>query len=152
MALLDVADWCEKGIAPAPTTRYEFAVGQIRVPEYAADRGGLQPTVQALANGEKAVTVKAGDSVVFTAKIQVPPNSGSVTKAAWDYEFTNDFSQAEELHEEADGSVTVRSTHRFDIPGTYFPVIKVQSNRNGTLDDIFTQCKNLDRVWVNVTE
>ena len=37
MALLDAADWCEKGIAPAPTIRYEFAVGQIRVPEYAAD-------------------------------------------------------------------------------------------------------------------
>lgn len=151
-ALIDVADWCEKGIAPVPTTNYEFADGQIKVPEYAADRGGLQPTVQALANGEKAVTVKAGDTVAFTAKIQVPPNSGSVTKATWDYELTNDFGQAEELHEEADGSVTVRSTHRFDKPGTYFPVVKVQSNRNGTLDDIFTQCKNLDRVRVDVTE
>lgn len=151
-ALVDVADWCEKGIAPVPTTNYEFADGQIKVPEYAADRGGLQPTVQALANGEKAVTVKAGDTVTFTAKIQAPPNSGSVTKAAWDYELTNDFGQGEELHEEADGSVTVRSRHRFDKSGTYFPVIKVQSNRNGTLDDIFTQCKNLDRVRVDVIE
>lgn len=35
-------------------------------------------------------------------------------------------------------------------PGTYFPVIKVQSNRKGTLDDIYTQCKNLDRVRVVV--
>lgn len=36
--------------------------------------------------------------------------------------------------------------------GRYYPCIKVQSNRNGDLSDIFTQCKNLDRVKVVVDE
>lgn len=149
-ALLDVADWCEKGIEPVPSTVYQISDGQVIVPESAAKRGGLQPVVTAYANGQKAVYVKVGETVTFTAKIEVPVNGGSVTKAVWDYEATNDFSRAEELHEEADGSVTVCCVHRFDKPGTYFPVIKVQSSRKGTLDDIFTQCKNLDRVRVVV--
>lgn len=151
-ALLDVAAWCEKGIAPAPTTNYEFVDGQIRVPKSAEERGGLQPVVEAYVNGEKAIHVKAGESVTFTARIEVPAKSGFVTKAAWDYEAANDFSQGEELQKESEGSVLVSSTHSFEKPGTYFPVIKVQSNRHGTLEDIFTQCKNLDRVKVVVSE
>ena len=44
----------------------------------------------------------------------------------------------------------VETVHTFDKPGLYFPVIKVKSNRNGDAADIFTQCKNLDRVRVIV--
>ena len=58
----------------------------------------------------------------------------------------------EELHEREDGSVLVESIHVFAKPGVYYPCIKVQSNRNGDLSDIFTQCKNLDRVKVVVDE
>lgn len=150
-ALLDVAAWCEKGIAPVSTTSYRVEEGQVIVPETAAERGGLQPVVNAYANGQKAIAVKVGEEVTFTAKIEVPPTTGKVTAAAWDYEAANDFSAREELKWEEDGSVTVYSVHSFQKPGTYFPVIKVQSNRMGTLDDIFTQCKNLDRVRVVVT-
>lgn len=149
-ALLDVADWCEKGTAPVPTTNYVLKDGQIEVPETAAERGGLQPVVHAFANGKKAVRVKAGEEVVFTADIAVPPNTGSVTFAAWDFEKTNDFSHGETLVVQEDGSVKIHSVHSFDKPGTYFPVLKVQSNRNGRLEDIFVQCKNLDRVRVIV--
>lgn len=149
-ALLDVAAWCEKGIAPAPSTKYEFVDGQIRVPEHAVERDGLQPVVHALVNGQKAVTVKCGERVTFTAEIEVPPCGGCVTKASWDYEKTNDWSMPLELEQKSDGGAVVSSTHAFEIPGTYYPVLKVQSNRKGTLDDIFTQCKNLDRVKVVV--
>lgn len=55
-ALLDLADWCEKGIAPLPTTSYRLEDGQIKVPETAGERGGLQPVVDARANGEKALS------------------------------------------------------------------------------------------------
>ena len=71
--------------------------------------------------------------------------------AAWDFEKTNDFSKTLELALEEDGRVAnVAATHVFDAPGTYFPVIKVKSNRHGDATDIFTQCKNLDRVRVIV--
>lgn len=149
-ALLDVAAWCEKGIAPAATTNYAYDDGQIRVPEHAVDRAGLQPVVHALVNGEKAVTVKSGETVTFTATIEVPKDGGCVTKAAWDYERTNDWSHTEELAVQEDGGASVTTTHVFEKPGVYYPVIKVQSSRTKTAEDIFVQCKNLDRVKVVV--
>lgn len=150
-ALLDVAAWCEEGIEPLPTTNYEFVDGQIEVPPTAAERGGLQPVVDSFANGEKCVTVKVGEEVHFTARIEVPYGAGTVTEAAWDFEKSNDFSDTLALALEEDGRVAeVETVHTFDKPGLYFPVIKVKSNRNGDAADIFTQCKNLDRVRVIV--
>lgn len=154
-ALLDVAAWAEKGIEPLPTMNYTFEDGQIRLPEKASERGGMQPVVSAgCASKEmeytKKVTVKAGEAVTFLAKIEMPPHAGSVTKAAWDYEKTNDWSGAEELHIQADGTVEVKTVHVFEKPGLYYPCIKVQSQRQGDLSDIFTQCRNLDRVCVEV--
>lgn len=152
-AILDLVDWCEKGIAPLPTTKYEFVDGQIEVPATAAERGGLQPVVDSYANGEKCIHVKVGEEVVFTANIEVPYGAGYVTAAAWDFEKTDDFSNYLELRKEDGGrKAAVKAVHTFQQPGVYFPTIKVQSSRTGTLDDIFVQCKNLDRVRVIVEE
>ena len=150
-ALLDVAAWCEKGIAPVPNTVYTYDDGQIYVPDTAAERGGMQPVVHGFANGKNCVRVRVGEEVTFTAEIEAPAGTGTVTEAAWDFERTDDFSHAETLHLSEDGvKATVKTTHSFSKPGTYFPVIKVKSSRKGTLEDIFTQCKNLDRVRVIV--
>jgi len=111
-----------------------------------ANAGGV---ADGLAGGKK-VTVKAGEKVFFHAVIEMPENAGSVTKACWDYEKTNDWSGSEELIRREDGLVQVETTHVFEKPGLYYPCIKVQSQRNGDLSDIFTQCKNLDRVCVEV--
>lgn len=149
--LLDLAAWCEKGIAPVPSTNYRYCDGQIEVPDCADERGGLQPVVHCYANGKKSVHVKAGETVTFTAFIEVPNHTGIVTAAAWDYEQTNDFSRRETLDQAGDGqNAYVRTTHVFAKPGTYFPVLKAQSSRTGTLDDIYIQCKNMDRVRVVV--
>ena len=106
--------------------------------------------MHAFANGKKAVRVKTGEEVEFTADIAVPPNTGSVTFAAWNFEKTNDFSHGETLVMQEDGSAKIHSVHSFDKPGSYFPVLKVKSSRKGCLEDIFVQCKNLDRVRVIV--
>lgn len=149
-AILDLADWCEKGTEPVPTTNYRFVDGQIRVPETAAERGGLQPVADARANGEKAVTVAPGEEVIFTARIEVPRDGECVTAAAWDFERTNCFEETEGLCLEENGNATLRTCHVFGKPGTYFPVLKVSSSRRGSRDDIFVQCRNLDRVRVVV--
>ena len=151
-ALLDVAAWCEKGIAPTQNTTYTYTDGQIEVPFEADERHGIQPVVHSLANGERCARVKAGEPVRFTAKIKVPAGTGKVTEAAWDFERTDDFSHTLPLQLSEDGEgAYVEAVHTFETPGTYFPVIKVKSNRKGTLEDIFTQCKNLDRVRVIVS-
>lgn len=150
-ALLDLADWCERNIAPVPSTNYQYNAGQIEVPDCADERGGLQPVVKCYANGKKSIHVKTGEPVTFTASIEVPNHTGIVTAAAWDYEQTNDFSNYETLDINEDGNkANVKSTHIFEKPGTFFPVLKAQSSRTGTLDDIYVQCKNMDRVRVVV--
>ena len=150
-ALLDVAQWVEKGKEPLPTTNYTFKDGQIIVPETAKERCGLQPVVKALVNGEKCVTVNVGEEVVFTSRIDTPTGGGFVTEAAWDFEKSDDFTHTEKLTLLENGtSAQTKTTHIFNKPGVYFPVIKVKSSRNGSLDDIFVQCKNLDRVKVVV--
>lgn len=154
-ALLDVAAWCEKGIEPLPTTNYQFTDGQIVVPEHAGERGGMQPMVKASVftgqnENQEAVQAAVGQTVHFSAVIELAPGAGKVTKAAWDYEKTNDWSKGEILTVQQDGSFLVETTHIFTKPGVYYPCIKVQSNRHGDVSDIFTQCKNLARVKVVV--
>ena len=159
-ALLDVAAWVEKGVEPLPTMNYTVKDGQVSLPASAAQRGGMQPVVDAVVFSEdqpagKKVVVPVGKSVSFKALIEVPEGAGRVTKAAWDHEGTNDWAHAEELQHVPAGAgicdrVLVETTHFFTKPGTYYPCIKVQSNRLGNASDIFTQCKNLDRVCVEV--
>jgi len=85
--------------------------------------------------------------------IKAPEGAGTITGAAWDFEATNDFSNMEMLMKSEDGTcAAVESFHIFHTPGTYFPTIKVSSSRTGSLDDIFVQMKNLDRVRVIVEE
>lgn len=152
-ALLDLAAWVEEGKLPFESTNYSYVDGQIEVPSTAEERKGLQPVVNAYANGKKSVKVKVNETVNFTADIEVPQNTGKVTAAAWDFENTNDFSNLESLVLSQNGErAKVTSKHTFSRSGEYFPVIKVQSSRTGTLDDIFVQCKNLDRVRVIVEE
>ncbi len=152
-ALLDVAEWVEKGTEPFAATQYKVVDGQIEVPDSAEERKGLQPLVDAYVNGDKCVHVKVNEPVSFTATIEVPKGTGKVTAAAWDYEKTNDFSSWEHLELSENGEkAKVTSSHVFSRAGVYFPVIKVQSSRTGTREDIFVQCKNLDRVRVIVEE
>ncbi|MBQ9614376.1 MAG: hypothetical protein IJV14_17585 [Lachnospiraceae bacterium] len=147
-ALLDVAAWAEQGKEPLPTMNYTFADGQITLPAHAGERGGMQPVPFASVNGGRVARVKAGEEVRFEAKIEV--NIGSVTGAAWDYERTNDWSHEETLIPGQDGDASIISTHVFAKPGIYYPCLKVKANRFGDASDIFTQCKNLDRVKVIV--
>ena len=151
-ALLDVSAWCEQGTAPRETSHYRVEDGQVLVPEKAKERGGLQPVVNALADGEKSIVVRAGEPVKFTAVIDVPCDDDTVTEAAWDFEKTNDFSHVCALRRAAGSKRTeAEDTHVFSEAGEYYPVVKVKSSRTGTAEDIFVQCKNLDRVKVVVT-
>lgn len=148
-ALLDVAAWCEQGIEPLETVNYKLLDGQVILPESADERGGMQPVVKAFANGEKSITIKSGETVSFFVVAEVAKNAGKITKAAWDFEGENDWSKDELLVEDKD-RVRIESSHTFYKKGIFYPCIKVQSNRKGDVTDIYTQCKNLDRVRVEV--
>ncbi len=168
-ALLDLSAWVEKGIAPAATTNYKIGDGQVIVPPTAEERKGIQPVVTVKVNGGKRADVKVGEPVTFTAVIEVPKNTGKVVAAVWNFEgLPKDFEKGD-FHgwdfetsnvfpviakftrtDKTGSSVTVKNTYTFSKPGTYFPTLRVASQRQGDAKTPFTRIQNLDRARVVV--
>ena len=158
-ALRDVSAWAEKGIEPPPSTEYRIIDGQVLVPDSAANRKGIQPVVTLAVNGgikgvrvidfSERAEVTAGESLSFTGTIAVPPGAGSVVTAEWDFDGAGTYPVSSPV---ADGAseVSVSITHKFDQPGTWFPVLRGVSQRQGDSTTRYGVIRNLDRVRVVV--
>ncbi len=150
-ALIDVAAWVEKGKEPLPSSNYKVNIGQMEVADTAVERGGLQPVVQILCNGETCAHVKADTPVTFTANAEAPDGAGTFTSARWSFEGEEDFPVESALTLKDGGQRAFTETvHTFEKKGTYFTVCRVAIERNGNPDDIFTQVRNIARVRVIV--
>ena len=151
-ALLDLSDWVEKGISPPASTNYNIVNGQVVVPLNARERLGIQPTVAIKVNGGERAFVKAGKPVNFMARIELPPNSGKIISADWDFEGSGVFSIKEKLSKSklAESFAEIKASHTFLKPGVYFPTLLVASQRAGDEETQFTRIKNLGRVRVIV--
>lgn len=153
-ALLDLSNWVEKGIAPAPTTNYNIIDGQVVVASSADNRGGIQPVVDVTVNGSKRADISAGESVAFNAVVEIPGGQGKLVHAAWDFDGSGTFKDVVDL---ADAKVSDKGSHieltmrhTFTEPGTHFPVLRVASQREGDTETPYTKIQNLDRVRVVV--
>jgi hypothetical protein len=154
-ALLDLSAWVERGVRPPASTNYEVADGQVIVPESAAERKGIQPVIKLTANGGERADVSVGEAVFFQAIIEVPPHTGKIVAAEWDFEGEASFSVKGVIGCVDEGArAIVEATHSFSKPGTYFPVLRAASNRDGNRDgnrdDQYKQILNLCRVRVVV--
>lgn len=151
-ALRDVSAWVEQGLAPAASTEYEVVDGQVVAPPTAAARKGVQPVVAMTANGGERAEVAAGEAVAFEARVDVPPGTGIVVAADWDFEGAGDFpvSQPFEFVTPDGSSVTVKASYAFSTPGTYFPALRATSQRQGNAATRFARVQNLGRVRVVV--
>lgn len=148
-ALRDVVLWVEQGIAPPASTRYRYEDGQIIVPATAAERHGIQPVVTLKANGSARADIIAGQSVSFTGTITVPPGTGTIIAAEWDFEGEGRFAVKSPVKPGLmAASVTI--THRFEKPGTYYPALRGISQRQGDRTTPFARIQNLGRVRVVV--
>jgi len=151
-ALRDLAAWVEQGIAPPPSTAYELDDGQIRLPATAAARHGIQPVVHLTANGRERAEVAVGEAVEFSALVEVPPGTGTIIAAEWDFEGDGDFPVAEPFTNEdvSYESTNIAREYAFTTPGTYFPALRVTSQRLGQIDNPHGRVVNLGRVRVVV--
>jgi len=149
-ALRELSAWVEQGVVPPPTSEYRVQGGQVHVPASAAERKGIQPVVHLRVNGGERAEVVAGEAVTFTAEIDVPPAPGSVVSAKWDFEGEGTYPDAAELGDPTSETVRVTATHAFSKPGTYFPAIRVASQREGDPSTPFARSQNLSRVRVVV--
>ncbi|MFB5678867.1 PKD domain-containing protein [Paenibacillus terreus] len=147
-ALRDVSAWAEKGVPPARSTRYNVVDSQIKVPEIAAARRGIQPVVNLTVDGSDRIDIAAGQTVTFTAKIQVPPGAGKIVGVDWDFLGTGDFVASS--YGSPSQTVKMSATFTYKTPGTYFPALRATSDREGDKATPFAKVQNLGRVRVVV--
>jgi hypothetical protein len=149
-ALRDVAAWVEHGIAPPASTTYQVVDGQVLVPATASERNGVQPTIDLTANGGMRAQVAVGEPVEFAASIEVPLGAGTVVRAEWDFDGSGDYTVRETGLDGSASRLNVWASHAFTEPGTYFPAIRVRSQRQGNMAKPHAQVQNLGRVRVVV--
>jgi hypothetical protein len=147
-ALRELSAWVEQGIVPPLTSEYSVREGQVHVPTSAGERRGIQPVVRLTVNGGVRAEVAVGETVAFTAEIEVPPAPGNVVSANWDFEGVGSFPDAADLGDPTSKTFHVTATHSFEKPGTYFPTIRVASQRECNPSTPFARSLNLDRVRV----
>jgi hypothetical protein len=148
-ALRDLSAWVEKGIAPPASTSYRVDDGQVIVPPTAEERRGVQPVVRVQANAAARSDVAVGEPVTFTGTIAVPPGTGSIIAAQWDFDGAGTFPVSSNVSKGAKAT-TVSITRAFDKPGTYFPVLRGISQREGDTLSPYARIQNLGRVRVVV--
>ncbi|CZQ96466.1 hypothetical protein [Trichococcus ilyis] len=153
-ALLDLSDWVERGTAPAESFRYTIEKGQVVFPERGNDRKGLQPSVHLAADGGQRAEVKVDQPVRLVGEIELPEGTGELLSAAFDLDRSGAFSTLAELTflNDAKTRARVEIAHAYPESGTYFPVLLVESGREGERTNTLARIKNLARVRVVVSE
>ncbi len=149
-ALRDVSVWVEKDVAPPDSTNYKIVDGQVVVPKNATNRKGIQPVIQLTANGSNRAEVRVGETVNLVASVRVPQDSGKVTEVTWDFE--GDKANATDGDVTPSESITVEANRSYEIPGTYFVVVRATSQRSGDTDTPFARIRNLERVRIVVRQ
>lgn len=155
-ALRDLSAWVEKGIAPAPSTHYRIKDGQVVTPNHAPDRKGIQASVTASVHGSKHIEAKAKEPLQFSALVEIPVNTGKLVEAAWDFDGSGEFKNQVDLSQalvSTDGNqIEFSISHRFEKAGTYFPSLRIATQREGDSSTPFARIQNIDRVKVSVRE
>ncbi len=154
-ALLDLSDWVERGIEPKAATNYKMVDNQVVVPEKAAQRRGLQPTVQLTANGAARAEVKPGEPVTLRAEIQIPADMGTVTEVCFQFDEIRAFPVENPFPEShaftlVEGGAVAEICHAYPEKGTHFASVRVKAQRNGDKNTPFTQIRNLARARIVV--
>ena len=147
-ALRDLSAWLEKGVEPPASTSYQLVDAQVKVPPKAAPRKGIQPVVELKVNGGERAEVAVGKPVTFSAIIETPPNTGKVVAVEWNFEGAGSYVPAK--FDDIKPAVSVQATHSYSQPGTYFPVLRATSQREGDAETPFGRVQNLGRARVVV--
>ncbi len=149
-ALRDVARWVEDGVPPPGTTGYRVVDGQVVLADTAAVRRGIQALVSVSANGAKRAVVKPGEEVSFSATVEMPPGAGEIVSAEWDFDGAGTFAVKANIPATLGPNIEINGSYSFAEPGTYFPVLRVESQREGDSNTPYALIPNLGRVRVVV--
>ncbi len=120
------------------------------MPGTAEARKGIQPVVHLSIEGSARAEVAVGEPVSFVAHIETPPNTGELVAAYWDFLGDGSYSTRAELGPGTIEEVTLTGSHTFTAPRTYFPALRVASQRDGDRQIPYARVQNLGRVRVVV--
>ena len=146
--LRDLAAWVEKGIEPPSQTKYEIQNSQVKVPDSASRRGGIQPVAHLRVQNATRAGVRAGTPVTLQASIEVPRNAGKIVSVEWDLHGNASFTSVDFGAPSA--MVNLNVTHTYKTPGTYIPSVRVASHRSGEIGSSYFLAYNLGRARVVV--
>jgi hypothetical protein len=146
--LRDLARWVETGVRPSATS-YRMVGAQVEIPACAAERFGVQPVVDLRANNAARADVAINETVRFSATIEVPPGAGTVVNVEWDFEGLGSYPVSSRLTEPQE-LVRVSASHVYLTPGTYYPVVRATSQRDGDTQTAYTRIQNIARARVVV--
>ncbi|WP_407673610.1 hypothetical protein [Parafrankia colletiae] len=158
-ALLDLDSWVTNGTAPPASSGYTVdGDAQVHLAPDAEGRRGVQPVVDLTVSRAGTrdvrppavrVDAKAGEPVVLSATATVPPNGGKIVRIEWDFDGRGGYPEQSAVDSAAE-SVRTTTTHTFAGTGTYFPVVRVTSERNGDGKAPYGLVQNIARVRVVV--
>ena len=81
----------------------------------------------------------------------MPFGAGPVVAVEWDFEGTGEYPVAEDgPRRRRRTACALSATHTFAEPGTYFPAVRVTTQRQGDVDTPHARIQNLGRVRVVV--
>ena len=148
-AVRDVSAWVENGIEPPRSTQYALNNGQVSLPADAPARQGIQPVVKLTSRSGERIIAKVGQPITLLGDIAVPPSAGKIVKTEWSQTGSDDFQDAP-LPNRPSETLALHKTLVYSKPGTYYPVLRVTSQREGEANTELTRIGNLARVRVIV--
>ena len=95
-------------------------------------------------NGDERAEAAMNTPVRFGAQVEVPPQAGFIVAAEWDFQGQGTYPHAVQI----DGPQTrlsLSASHAYAMPGTYFPVLRVTSQREGDPSTPYGRVQNLAR-------
>ena len=155
-ALRDLSQWVEKGVEPTSSNKYQIQDGQVIIPEKAQERHGIQASVEAKVNGKEQETIQKGVRLNFSGKVELPQSTGKLVYSAWDFDGSGEFKNIVDLSQarisENGTQVEFSISHQFEQAGTYYPSLRIATQREGDSSTPFARIQNIDRVKVIVSQ
>jgi hypothetical protein len=147
--------WVEDGVTPPDDTVVSVSPGTVTFPAGSANRRGIQPTVQATANGSARIVVPAGTVVQLSGIAQSP--IGKVLRYEWDFEGNSQYDCSSDPGSGlplcaagfvSQASVATPATHLYTVPGIYAATLRVHDDTDNP--GAFDGLENLVRVVIEV--
>ncbi|WP_462402412.1 Tat pathway signal sequence domain protein [Pseudomonas sp. Marseille-QA0332] len=150
-ALRDLSAWVESDTAPPASTSYSVVQGQVEIAAQTRQRHGIQPAVRLAVAGRSAVKVAPGQALTLQGTINTPPGTGQLVAVEWSADGSDEF-VAKSVPASSHDQTEVTNTLRYDVPGIYYPVLRVTTERSGNARTSVARVQNLARVRVEVSQ